>query len=157
MRDWLRKRLDAYENRQVRRDEKFAEIVGRNVDALSDRRTLNFYVAALSGLNLAIWLSVIIFPQYVSDAWATVTDLNDRIGLVILAFIFGIGLWLTYSLFRLKFPDLEGPNFDEELLASYSYSLHSSKRWRIWLFSVVGGVMNVLLLVATTIFLAKDV
>lgn len=62
-------------------------------------------------------------------------------------------MWLTYALFRLKFSDLEDPGFNDEVLASFSYSLHSTKRWRVWLVSVIGGILNVLLLIFVEIFL----
>lgn len=154
MKDWLRKRLDAYEYRQERRDEEFASVLIHNIEAMSDRRTLRVFLAILTALNGFIWLSVILFPGDVKHAWAVVTNLDDKIAAVIIAMVFGLGMWLTYSLFRLKFPDLESPKFGDEVLASFNYSLHSTKRWRIWLVSVIGGVLNVLLLIFVDIFLA---
>lgn len=153
LREWLRKGLDAYEGRYERRDEEFASIVSRNVDALYNRRTLWFYLAVLSASNTFVWLSVIIFPRDIKRAWEVVTDLDDKIAFLIISIVFGLGMWLIYALFRLKFPDLENPNFNDEMLASFSYSLHSTKRWRVWLVSVIGGILNALLLIFVEIFL----
>jgi len=153
LRDWLRKRLDKYEERYERSDEEFASVVIRNVDALSNRRALWFYLAVLLASNTLVWFSVIIFPRDIKQAWEIVTNLDDKIAFLIISIVFGLGMWLTYALFRLKFPDLEDPDFNNEMLASFSYSLHSTKRWRVWLVSVIGGVLNVLLLIFAEIFL----
>ena len=153
LRDWLRKRLDKYEERYERRDEEFASVVIRNVDALSNRRALWFYLAVLLASNTLVWFSVIIFPRDIKQAWEIVTNLDDKIAFLIISIVFGLGMWLTYALFRLKFPDLEDPDFNNEMLASFSYSLHSTKRWRVCLVSVIGGVLNVLLLIFAEIFL----
>ena len=75
MKDWLRKRLDAYEGRAEKRDADFADLLIRNVDALSHRPTLRRYIAVLAVANLLIWLSVIIFPKDVAGAWNKVTDI----------------------------------------------------------------------------------
>ena len=148
MRDWIRARLDEYEGRHERRDEELAALVNKHVDALSNRRTLKTHISILAGVNALIWLSVIVFPKDAATGWATANDVNDRLGFTVIAIIFGVGMWLSYSLFRLKYPDLEDAKFEDEIFASQKYSDHSLKRWRIWLFSV-GGVLNVLLLVLT--------
>lgn len=154
LRDLLRKGLDAYEAKYERRDEEFANLVNRNVEALSNRRTLLIYVSILVTINALVWLSVLLFPLDIADAWATVSDLDDKLAFTLVAIIFGVGMWLTYALFRLKFPDLENPEFEKEVLASFHYSQHSTRRWRIWLTSVIGGIVNVLALFVAEIFLA---
>jgi hypothetical protein len=153
MRDWIRARLDAYEGRYEQRDEEFAGLVSHHVNALSNRRTLKIYILILSSVNALIWLSVIVLPADVAAGWTIATGVNDRLGAVVIAIIFGIGMWLSYSLFRLKYPDLEDPKFENEIFASQKYSDHSVKRWCVWLFSVIGGVLNVLLLSLTEAYL----
>ena len=153
MRDWLRKRLDAWDDRQNKRDEEFAALLNRSIDSLADRQTRRIYLAVLAAVNALVWLSVIIFPGEVRKAWITVTDLDDKIGSVVIAIVFGLGMWLTYTLFRLKYTDLEAPHLEEEILNTYSYSLHSVKRWRIWLVSAIGGVLNALLLIVAAMCL----
>lgn len=154
MKDWLSRRLEAWADRHDRRDEEFAALVGRNLDAMSDRRTLRSYVAILAAANAFVWLSVIVLPKDVGRAWDTVNDLDEKIGVAVIAIVFGLGMWLTYALFRLNFPDLEDPVFEKDVLASFNYSLHSTKRWRIWLVSVIGGVLNVLALIFLEVFLS---
>lgn len=107
MKDWLSRRLEAWADRHDRRDEEFAALVGRNLDAMSDRRTLRSYVAILAAANAFVWLSVIVLPKDVGRAWDTVNDLDEKIGVAVIAIVFGLGMWLTYALFRLNFPDLE--------------------------------------------------
>ena len=154
MRDWLRKRLDAYEERHERRDEEFAALISRSVDALAEKSILHVYIAILAGLNILIWLSVVIFPQDVQAAWERINELNSKIPAVMIVIIFGLGFWLTYSLFRLRLPDLEDLKFQKTVFASFHYSQRAAKRWRIWLFSTVGGIVNVLLLMITEIYLS---
>jgi hypothetical protein len=153
MRDWLRSRLEDWGGRRNKRDEELAELLNRHVDALTDRRTRRIYLTILAVSNSLIWLSVLIFPKDIRRAWVTVTELDEKIGTVTIAIILGLGMCFIYILFRLKFPDLENPRFDDTVLTSYSYSLHSVKRWRIWLISVIGGVVNVLLLVIAALCL----
>lgn len=146
VRDWLRQRLDVYEARHERRDEEFADLINRNVDALSNRRTLLVHLVILAAVNALVWLTVLIIPHEIADAWLRVRDIDDKVGGIVIAVIFGVGTWLTYALFRLKFPDLESPEFEEDVLASFQYSQQSMKQWRIWLASGIGGVLNVLAL-----------
>jgi hypothetical protein len=149
MRDWIKARFEEYANRGERRDEELAEMVSRNLDALSNRRTLKTYILVLASVNAVIWLSVIFFSRDLYKGWILATNVNNKIGAFAIAIIFGQGMWLTYSLFRLKFPDIEDPDFSSELFASQSYSDHSVKRWRVWLFAVIGGIVNLFLLLLT--------
>jgi hypothetical protein len=73
--------------------------------------------------------------------------LSDKLGISILGFPFGFGLFTAYCLCRLKFPDIEDTkNLESEMRASFNYQSHSTKRWFIWLFSILFGVINVILL-----------
>ena len=156
VRNLLRKGIDKYEGRRERSDEEFANAINRNVEALSDRRTLTIHLAIVGTINLLIWLSVFLFPRDVDEAWETVSGVNNKITAVLIAIVFGLGFWLTYGLFRLKFHDLENKQFDNDILSSFHASEHSLKRYRVYLFSAIGGVMNVLLLIATEIYLIAD-
>jgi hypothetical protein len=153
IRDLIRKGLDKYEADREQRDDEFARLINRNVDALSDRRTLKLHLAIVGIITFLIWLSVLLFPRDVAEAWGKVSELDDKITAVIIAINFGLGFWLTYSLFRLKFPDLEQKRLDGEVFRSFRESEHSLKRYRVWLASTIGGVINVLLLVAADIYL----
>lgn len=128
-------------------DERFAERLNDSIEAMSDRRVLLRFLFVGAVLNVLIWLCVIIFPGDVREAFSRVNEASDKLSKVILALVFGLGMWVTYSLFRLKFPDIEEQRLDAEVMGSFAYQAHSSKRWMIWLFSVVGGVLNLLLLI----------
>ncbi len=156
MRDWIRKRLDGYEGRHEKRDEEFAAIWNGAVDAMSDRRTLWRFLGILATANSVIWLSVIIFPRNVSNAWSKVTDVNDKFGALVVAIIFGIGLWLTYSILRLRIPDVEDQTLDAEIFGSVTYHARANKRFFVWLFSTVGGVVNVLGIVIVELALSGN-
>lgn len=78
VRDWLRQRLDGYEARHERRDEEFADLINRNVDALSNRRTLLVHLVILAAVNALVWLTVLIIPHEIADAWLRVRDIDDK-------------------------------------------------------------------------------
>ena len=142
----LRKGLEALAGKHDSRDEEFANLINRNLDALRDRDTLHLYTAILACLNAAVWFSLIFFPRGVRNGLNTVGDLDEKIVSVVIAIVFALGFWLTYVLFRMKFPDLEDPKFDDEVFASFHYSRHSVKRFRVWVASTVGGILNVIVL-----------
>lgn len=132
-------------------DDRFAERLNENVEAMADRRYLLQYLFVLGTLNILLWLSVLIFPGDVRAGFGTVWDTNDKLAKVTLALVFGLGMWLSYSLFRLKFPDIEEQRLDSEVMGSFAYQEHSTKRWAVWLFSVVGGILNVLFLILAVV------
>jgi predicted membrane protein len=152
-RDLLRKGLDKFEGNREQSDQEFAELFIKHVDALSNRRKLKLHLAIVGSTTFLVWLSVIIFPRDVARAWEVVSELNNKITAVLIAMLFGLGFWFTYALFRLKFPDLEDKRFDGEILGSFHASEHSLKRYRVWLAATVGGILNVLILVAMDIYL----
>ncbi len=149
MRDLLRKGLDAYENRQERRDENLARSVSSNVEAMSHRPTLKKYVYLLSGVNLLFWASVLLRPYDVLTAFNKVAEINNKIVFLVLTSIFGIGMWLTYSIFRLKFPDLENRTESNEVMSAFADQENSTRKIRIWVASVAFGFLNLLGLAIT--------
>jgi len=153
MRDWIRNRLDAYGQKGERYDE-FAATISRHVDALNDRKVHRRYLALIAALNIGVWLAVLVFPRDIEKAWLTVTDLSDRIGATLIAIVFGLGLWLTYTILRWFYPDIEQDKGGNAVFGSYERSLHATKRWRVWLVSVIGGILNALLLVFVEIYRA---
>jgi len=127
------------------------------VDDLGDRRLLLRYLwICLAGL-VAAWLSVMAIPNLVYQCFSLIFDLSDKLGIAALGLPFGLGLFTAYCLFRLKFPDIEdNKNLDSEIMASFNYQSDSTKRWFIWLFSILFGVINVILLILTTLFLSDQ-
>ena len=146
MKDLIRKGLDAYEGRQERRDEEMAKVLIRHVDALSHRPTLKIYISVLAGIEILLWAAVLIRPFDVMTAFKKVADVDDKLVAFFLAAVWGLGLWLTYSLFRLKFPDLEKVQQDDGLMSAFSAQENSVRKVRIWVLSVAGGVLNLIAL-----------
>jgi hypothetical protein len=136
-------------------DDRFAEKINAHVEAMSDRRLLLRYVLVLTAVNILIWLSVLIFPGGVRDGFTQVWDANSKLAAVVLAIGFGIGMWLTYGVFRLKFPDIEEQRLDADVMGSFAYQSNSTKRWMVWLGSAIGGLVNLLLLIGATIALSS--
>jgi hypothetical protein len=77
--------------------------------------------------------------------------------LLLLILPLGLGIWGTYALVRLKFPDLEEQKMsDSGLMKSFDYQSQSSKIWRIWMVSSVVGVVNTLLISFAFFYLTKQ-
>jgi hypothetical protein len=128
-------------------DDQFAEKLSRGVEAMSDRRTLIRFIWILGTINLLIWLSVLIVPVDVRDGFDTVSQLNRKVGGIVLALVLGLGMWLSYSLLRLKFPDIEEQRLDADVMGSFAYQSDSTKKYRVWLFSAIGGIVNLGLMI----------
>lgn len=136
-------------------DDQFAARISAQVAAMSDRKLLLRYVLVLGTVNLLIWLSVLIFSGGVRDGFTRVWDVNNKIAMVVLAIVFGAGMWLTYALFRLKFPDIEEQRLDAEVMGSFAYQSNSTRRWMVWLLSAVGGLVNLLMLMMAAMALSS--
>ena len=132
-------------------DDKFAETVNTSVDAMSDRRTLLRFIYILGTINLLIWASVLFVPAAVRDGFNRVWNVNQKISMIVLALVFGVGMWLSYSLFRLKFPDIEEQRLDADIMGSFAYQSDSTKKYRVWMFSAVGGIVNVGLMIVAVL------
>ena len=126
------------------------------VEALADRRFLNRFLLLCVSLNVVCWLVTILFADWVFEAMSRI--LPDKIGALLLGVPFGLGMYITYMLIRIKTPDIEdNRQLDSEMMASFSYQAHSTKRWFVWMFAVIGGVLNVLLLIAVNMYFADQI
>jgi len=113
-------------------EDRLGDNLNNFVDGMADRRNLIRFLLFCGFANLLIWLCVIIFPAAVRDSFVLVNEVSDKISKATLAVPFGLGLFFTYSLFRLKFPDVEEQKLDSDLMASFHYQAHSLRRWWIW-------------------------
>jgi hypothetical protein len=130
----------------MRRDEEFADMLIRSTEALGNRRTLWLTTIVLGSLDLVCWIAVLFFSHSVRDAFLLVDDVSDQAAGAFIMMIFGMGLWLTYCIFRFRYPDLEvSPQLDD-VFSSVTHQEHSLRRFHIWLVAVVGGVLNLLAL-----------
>jgi hypothetical protein len=152
----MRKLLQKYLDRQEIDDDRLVESVNTAIQAMSDRKTLKITIGIFSLANLVVWIAVVLRPLDVLHAFETVNDLDNKIGAASLIFVFVVGMFLTYALLRWKFPDIEEQKLDGAILASFAYQSHSSERFLVWLFSTVGGVVNLLALVITELALTGN-
>ncbi|HEX8250328.1 MAG TPA: hypothetical protein VF599_19295 [Pyrinomonadaceae bacterium] len=134
-------------------NEKFDRAVSGLADNLSDKTFLYRFLWIAVAVNAVTWLCVLFFHESVNQAYSRVFDISNKIGIAVLGFPLTFGFCLIYSLCRIKFPDLEENNLQSEMMASYGYQSHSLKRWYIWLFSILGGVLNVVLLFLVNLYL----
>jgi hypothetical protein len=141
------------DEKEEKRNEKFDKAVSGFVDDLSNRTLLFRYLLLGVSLNAALWLVVLVFYETVNQGFIRLFNLNNKIAVLVLGFPLMFGFLITYTLCRLKFPDIEDNNLQSEIMASYAYQAHSLKRWYIWLFSSLGGVLNVVLLFLVNLYL----
>ena len=144
--------------KRERENEKLAANHSQIIEDLADRRLLlRFLWICLAG-NIIIWLCVFLIPNPVYKFSSLIFGLSDKIGWLLLGIPFGFGLFSAYCLARLKFSDIEdNKNLESGMMASFNYQSHSTKRWFVWLFSILIGVINVALLVLTTLFLSDQI
>lgn len=150
----LRKGLDAYETRQEQKIEKYAEIAERGLGVMEDQRNLVRLTWVLGIANGLLWLIVIVIPRVLDNVWSVAIEFDDNASWYVFVVVFGLGLSLTYALFRLKFQDLEDPNIKDDILSSFHRSEHANRRFLIWLFSVIGGLVNAVLLLTLEVYLS---
>ena len=144
--------------KQEKENEQLAANHSQIVQDLGDKQILfRFLWICLTG-NIIIWLCVFLIPNLVYKFSSLVFGLSDKIGVALLGFPFGFGLFFAYCLARLKFPDVEDDNnLESEMMSSFNYQTRSTKRWFIWLFSILVGVTNVVFLVLTTLVLSGQI
>lgn len=142
--------------RNDKRDDLVAKAVDHGVEALSDRKTLIGYLALILSLNIILWAAVIFRPYEMREAAESVNTTSNMILVIIFGVIFGFGMWITYSLLRLKFPKIEEHNLESGVMATLAYQDQSSKRWFVWLVSVIGGVTNLLSMILIDILLTDN-
>lgn len=152
----LRRGLDAYEGRTQRRDDQFSEITSRHIESMDDRSSLSRYVCILSLIDLFYFVCILLFPFEVYEGFQKVSEINERIAFTIFAIIFGTGLWLTYAVARLKFPDLEKAQIDMGVMTSYASQENGYRRFRVWVVSVLGGILNLLGLLLVELILVGN-
>ena len=134
-------------------DDRTAERLNDAITRMNDRQVLFRFFAIMLVANLLIWICVLIFPEPVYHAFQRVNAANDKLSKVVLALVFGVGMFLAYSGLRFKFPDVEEQNLDSDVMATYAYQAHSTRRWFVWLGSTAFGIVNLLLLIVVTIWL----
>lgn len=150
----VREGVDAYEDYSRGKDDAVFVHVSQGLEALSSPATLLKWIYILAACNTVLLLGVLFFPVKIYIFFRDSFAASDKMTMVLLGVPFGVGMWLVYSLLRLKYPDIEEQNLDNEVLATFAYQAHSNKRWFVWLGSIIGGIMNVLILTILDLLLA---
>jgi hypothetical protein len=137
-------------------DRSIDEDLSRAIEMLDDRRTLVKFLTIGIAANILLWLLVVLVPQ-IAEWFVTIFSLNNKLGMLLLGVPFGIGLYVTYAACRIKFPDIENnKNLEGDVMASFNYQAHSTKRWFVWLFATLCGVLNAGLLLGVGLFVAGE-
>ena len=138
-------------------DEKITAYQSQAIENLSDRQTLFRFLLICVLANAIIWFSVLIFPSFVHEKFSRIFDVSDKLAIALLGFPFGFGLFAAYSLCRLKFSDVEdNKNLESDMMSSFNYQSNSTKRWFVWLFSIVVGVLNLAFLILVNLMLSNN-
>lgn len=145
---------------ETKKSEKENEALDRDlteiIEGLESRRTLLRFLAVWLTVDVFVWLAVLAAPHQIYQGFGLVYGLSDKLGLSTLGLPFAGGLFAAYCLLRLKFPDVEeNKNLDSEMMASFRYQEHSTKRWFIWMGAILCGVLNVLLLIGVDLYLTE--
>ena len=131
--------------------ERLGQQINNLLGDMSVRKKLLRMLYIFGSINLAIWLCCLVFAFDVREAFERVNELNQKFSIIVLAVPFALGMLITYGAFRIKFPDVEEVELDSDVFGSYSYQRDSQKRWLVWLFSTVGGIINLFLLCVAVI------
>lgn len=138
-------------------DEKISAAYSQIVEDLGDKRFLYRFLLICIAANLFFWFGVLLFPNFVYDTFSRISDVNDKLAVTFFGFPFAFGLFMAYCLCRLKFSDIEdNKNLESDMMASFNYQSHSTKRWYIWLFSVLIGILNIFLIIFVTLTLSNN-
>ena len=134
-------------------DENFSDFM----EVLANRawlwRVLSFCLFCL----FSVWAFVIFFSNVFLAIVRVLGGFASKQTLLLLGIPFILGIVSAYSIFRLKFPDIEENKLlESDLMASIKYEQNANKRWFIWIFSILFGLINILLVIFTAIFLEDN-
>ena len=138
------------------RNEKFDQNLTRFVEDLGDVSRLRKVLYFTLIFHVISWLFVLLFSNigvFLVDKFGGFTAKPVFFALSIPFFL---GFASVYSIFRLKFPDMEeNKHLNSDLMASLAYQNNSNKRWLLWLCAILAGLFNVALLIIVSLILAN--
>lgn len=131
-------------------DENFSEFI-----ELLENRTMLWRILSFCLFCLfSVWVFVFFFSNIFLSIVRVLGGFTSKQTMLLLGIPFIFGIVSAYSAFRLKFPDMEENKLlDSDLMASINYEQNANKRWLIWIFSILFGLINILLVIFTAIFL----
>ena len=143
-----------WENEKDEKDnEKMSESLIAFTDDLSNKSFLKRFLLFSVSTNIIIWLCILLMPETINRTFGAIFDLSNKLGAAILGIPFGLALFSAYSICRLMFPNLEdNKQLNADLMSSFDYQSDSTKRWFVWLFSILVGIINVLLIVLVNLY-----
>jgi hypothetical protein len=120
------------QEKRERENEKLDASLTEIVEAMNNANLLRRVLYISSVGNLLVWIICIIFSDkivYMSGFLGGITSKPVTIALLILFFL---GIFMAYSVFRLKFPDIENNKLlESKFMSSIEYQENSNKRWLI--------------------------
>ncbi len=127
------------------------------VEALENGATLKRFLLICIVGNISVWLFATIFANFANERFMSVFNVSNKVGAMILGVPFGFAMWITYSLCRLKMPNLEDNKaLNSEMMSSFTYQRDSTRRWTVWLFAIIVGVLNVFGLIFVNLYLSDQ-
>lgn len=134
--------------KQAKINEDFDQSISQFVEEMADNRVRRGFLI-LSGIVLSTgWLFVFLFSNLAVLLSEKFGGFTSKPVVIVLFVPFLAGFVFAYSVFRLKFPDMEDNKLlESDLMASLDYQNNSNKRWFLWIFSILAGLINVVLLI----------
>ncbi|HKP71077.1 MAG TPA: hypothetical protein VJV05_17450 [Pyrinomonadaceae bacterium] len=122
---------------------------------MSDRRVLGRFFFVTLALTVLCWSAVLFFPAAVREGFETVFAVSNKLSIAFLGLVFGMGMFLAYTAFRIRYPDIEDQSLDSELMGTLSFQSRSARRFRVWVVSTAVGSVNLLFLVGLDLWLTS--
>ncbi len=137
-------------------NEKFDQNLTQFVEDLKDVSWLRKVLYFTLIFHAVCWIFVLFFSNigiFLADKFG---GLTSKPVFLALSIPFFFGFTTVYSIFRLKFPDMEeNKHLNSDLMASLEYQNNSNKRWILWLCAILAGLFNVVLLIIVSLILAN--
>ncbi|HEX9960125.1 MAG TPA: hypothetical protein VGB00_04300, partial [Pyrinomonadaceae bacterium] len=108
------------DEKEEKRNEKFDAGLTKLVDVLSVRSSLFRFLWICISLNVVLWLCNFFFHEFVNGRYRQLFGASNKIAIGVLFIPLALGFFITYTLCRLKFPDIEENNLQSEMMATYN-------------------------------------
>ena len=142
--------------KQAKINADFDKNLSQFVDDMAHRRVQRgflFIAGAVLGLS---WLCVFLFSNFAVYFFDKLGGIASKPVFFLLCIPFLAGFAFAYSICRMKFPDMEENKLlESDLMASLDYQSSSNKRRFLWIFSILTGLLNVILLAIVSSVLNK--
>lgn len=143
--------------KDAKRNEQFDKNISQFVEDMSDRSVSKGFLILSSVALIISWLFVLLFSNFAVFFYDKLGGFSSKPVFFVLFVPFLAGFVFAYSVFRLKFPDMEENKLlESDLMASLDYQNNSNKRWLLWIFSILTGLANVVLLIIVSSALNKN-